>query len=150
MQADCESANYYIGGEVGILVEMHGWLSVWETYEDEDLLSQYELDEIMQKVKEIVSENGIELKYVNGVPFVNTLMCSNHRTAEVDNIVEVYKSITKTATGSYGMIYIRDDEDAEHYNEFQIYVFKKGTCTKKTDKDFSPCIPMIESGTIPE
>ena len=126
------------------MVELHGWLSVWETYGDEDLLSRDELDEIMRKVKDIVSESGIELRYVNGAPFVNTLMYSNHRTAEVDSIIEAYKSISEAAAGSYGMIYLRDDEDAEHYNEFRVYVFKRGTCTLKADKDFSPCIPMIE------
>lgn len=130
------------------MVELHGWLSVWETYEDEDLFSTDELNKIMRKVKDVVSASGIELRYVNGVPFVNTLMYSNHRTAEVDNVIEAYKNVAETATGSYGVIYLRDDEDAEHYNEFRVYVFKKGTCTQKIDKDFSPCIPIIESGTV--
>ena len=132
------------------MIELHGWLSVWETYEDEDLLSQDELDKIMQKVKDIVWQSGVELRYVNGVPFVNTLIYSNHRTAEIDQVIEAYKNISKTAAGSYGMIYLCDDEDAEHYNEFEIYVFKKGACTRKIDKDFSPCIPKIESGTTAE
>ena len=90
------------------------------------------------------------MRYVNGVPFGNTLLYSNHRTAEVDNVIEAYKKVAETATGSYGAIYLRDDEDAEHYNDFQVYVFKKGTCTQRIDKDFSPCIPTIESGTITE
>ena len=132
------------------MVELHGWLSIWETYEDEDLLSPEEIDEITRKVKEIISNSdcGIELKYINGTPFVNTLICSNHRTSEVDNIIEVYKSISKTATGSYGVIYLRDDEDDEHYNEIQKYVFKKGACICKIDEDFSPCIPTIESDIV--
>lgn len=130
------------------MVELHGWLSVWETYGDEDLLSQDELDRITRKVKDVALENGIELRYINGVPFVNTLLCSNHRTAEIDNIINAYTKIAQTATGSYGVIYLRDDEDAEHYNDFWIYVFKKGTCTQRIDKDFSPCIPMIEDGTM--
>ncbi|MDE7398455.1 MAG: immunity 7 family protein [Oscillospiraceae bacterium] len=132
------------------MVELHGWLSIQETYEDEDSLSPKEIDEIMRKVKEIVSNSvcGIELKCVNGTPFVNTLICSNHRTSEVDDIIEVYKSISKTATGSYGVIYLRDDEDDEHYNEIQKYVFKRGTCIYKIDEDFSPCIPTIESDTV--
>lgn len=132
------------------MVELHGWLSVWETYGDEDLLSQEELDKIMRKVKDIVSQSGIELRYINGVPFVNTTVCSNHLTADVDSIIEAYKSIAETATGSYGVIYLRNGEDKEHYNEFQVFVFRKGTCTHKIDKDFSPCIPMIESDTTIE
>lgn len=130
------------------MVELHGWLSIWETYGDEDLLSRDELDGITRKVKDVVSESGLELRYINGVPFVNTLLCSNHRTVQVDNIIGAYTKIAQTATGSYGVIYLRDDEDAEHYNDFRIYVFKKGTCTQRIDKDFSPCIPMIEDGTM--
>lgn len=130
------------------MVELHGWLSIWETYGDEDLLSQNELDGIMRKVKDIVSESGLEMRYINGVPFVNTLLCSNHRTAEVDNIINAYTKITQTATGSYGVIYLRDDEDAEHYNDFRIYVFKNGTCTQRADVDFSPCAPTIEETLI--
>lgn len=126
------------------MVELHGWLSIWETYGDEDLLSQNELDDITRKVKDIVSSSGLEMRYINGVPFVNTLLCSNHRTAEVDNIINAYTKIAQTATGSYGVIYLRDDEDAEHYNDFRIYVFKNGTCTQRADVDFSPCMPTIE------
>lgn len=130
------------------MVELHGWLSIRETYEDEDLLSPKEINEITRKVKDIVSDSGLELKYANGSPFINTLLCSNHRTSEVDEIIEAYKNISKTATGSYGIIHLHDDEDSEYYNEFQIYVFKRGECINKIDKDFSPCIPTIEDGTI--
>ncbi len=130
------------------MVELHGWLSVWEIYGDEDLLSQNELDRITRKVKDVVSESGLEMRYINGVPFVNTLLCSNHRTVQVDNIIGAYTKIAQTATGSYGVIYLRDDEDAEHYNEFQIYVFKNGSCSKRSDVVFSPCIPTIEDEVI--
>lgn len=130
------------------MVELHGWLSIWETYGDEDLLSRDELDGITRKVKDVVSESGLELRYINGVPFVNTLLCSNHRTVQVDNIIGAYTKIAQTATGSYGVIYLRDDEDAEHYNEFQVYAFKNGMCTQRADVDFSLCAPTIEETFI--
>ncbi|MDE6036206.1 MAG: immunity 7 family protein [Ruminococcus sp.] len=129
------------------MIELHGWLAICETYED--LLPQVELEIIKQKIKDIIlkSSCSIEFKYMNGFPFINTLFCSNHRTKEVDDIIETYKSISEIATGSYGIIYIRDDEDKVHYNEFQSYIFKRGSCTYKLDKDFSPCMPEIEGGT---
>ena len=138
--------NVYFKGIV--MVELHGWLSICETFEDEDLLPQAELEIIKQKIKDIILKNscGIELKYMNGFPFVNTLFCSSHRTKEVDDIIQTYKSISEIATGSYGIIYVRDDEDEVHYNEFQSYIFKKGRCTYRVDTDFSPCIPVIEDG----
>ena len=128
------------------MIELHGWLSISATYKDEDLIPQSEVDSIKQSVKDIVSnsEYKIDLQYVNGSAFINTLYCSNHRTHEIDAIVGIYRHISEVATGSYGLIYIRDDEDKNHYNEFQVYVFKRGKCIEKDDIDFSPCIPTIE------
>ena len=132
------------------MIELHGWLSIVETYEDEDLLSQSELEDISKAVKDIISKSdcGIELQYMNGFPYINTLYCSNHRTKQVDEIIETYKRVSETATGSYGVIYIRDDEDPVLYNAFQVYIFKRGRCISKVDTDFSPCIPTIEDGTV--
>ncbi len=128
------------------MVELHGWLTISETCHDEDLFSQAEIDDIKQKVNEIIinCDNDIELQYINGVAFIHTLICSNHHTKQVDSVIETYKNISKVATGSYGCIYLRDDEDTVHYNEFQMYLFKRGDCIYKIDKDFSPCIPVIE------
>ena len=39
-------------------------------------------------------------------------------------------------------------EDKDHYNDFQVYVFKKGKCIQRDDIDFSPCIPTIEDEVI--
>ena len=131
------------------MIELHGWLSISATYKDEDLLQQSEIDSILQAVQDIISNSKYEirLQHINGFSFINSLHCSNHRTQEVDTIIETYKQISSVATGSYGMIWIRDDEDKIHYNEFQVYVFKRGKCTKKDDIDFSPCIPVIEDAT---
>lgn len=128
------------------MIELFGWLSISETYKDEDLYSREDLESIMRDVKAIIShsQSGIELKYMNGTPFLSTAHASNHRTKEVDAIIETYKSVAKTATGSYGVIYLRDDEDKAHNNEFQKFVFKRGCCTAVKDTDFSPCIPVIE------
>lgn len=134
------------------MIELHGWLSISATYKDEDLLSQSEIDKIMQTVKDIVSESEYEIKLqpANGSYFINSLHCSNHRTKEVDVIIETYTRISKIATGSYGMIYLRDDEDRNHYNEFQVFVFRRGNCIQKDDTDFSPCIPSIEDAADAE
>ena len=128
------------------MVELHGWLTVSATYKDEDTLADFEPDKVLQTVKKIISASGynIRLKYQNGSAFIDTLICSNHRTKEVDDIIGIYRHISEAATGSYGMIFLRDDEDAEHGNEFQVYVFKKGKCILKTDTELSPCIPTIE------
>lgn len=130
------------------MIELYGWLSVRETYENEELFTQNIIGEITKNVQSIIENNKcIKLRYANGTPFINTLFCSNHRTNKTDEIIETYKRISETASGSYGIIYLQDDEDKEHFNGFQIFVFKKGSCNYYTDTNFSPCIPTIEGET---
>ena len=132
------------------MIELHGWLTIVETYADEDLLTKDENKKIWQKVKMILANNtcGLEIKFVNGTPFLNTLLCANHRTTEVDEIIKTYTMISETAIGSYGAIYIRDDEDKTYNNEFQVYLFKRRKWEYKIDADFSPCIPTLEDDIL--
>ena len=134
-----------IGSE--IMVELHGWLSISKTYNDEDTMSEHELDIIAKNTQVLLNKriSGTQLRYANGSAYIDTLFSSNHRTAEVDEIISFYTQLSETATGSYGMIYLRDDEDKTYYNEFQVFAFRHGKCTKIKDKQLSPCIPMIEA-----
>lgn len=62
------------------MIELYGWLSVRETYENEELFTQNIIDEITKNVQSIIENNKcIKLRYANGTPFINTLFCSNHR-----------------------------------------------------------------------
>lgn len=130
------------------MIELHGWLTIFEVYSDEDKYSPDTLDNIMKEVKRIISACKVrmELQYMNGLPYINTSFASNHRTKEVDMIIDAYKSIVEIANGSYGIIYLRDDEDKMHHNDFLKIIFKKGCCIIQTDTDLSPCIPEIEEG----
>lgn len=132
------------------MIELHGWLSIVETYKNEDCIPQEEIEKIQQQVKNIIQNNtcGLKIQYQNGSPFLNTLVCCNHNTSQIKQIIEVYTQISKIAAGSYGMIYCWDDEDKNYYNHFQTYIFKRGQCEYKIDKNFSPCIPTIEDAFI--
>ena len=66
-------------------------------------------------------------------------------TDEVEEIIYVSRDAAKATNGSYGIIYLHDDSDKEHFNEFQVFVFKHGECSKVRDKMLSPCIPVIEA-----
>ena len=60
-------------------------------------------------------------------------------------IIDVSRDAAKAANGSYGIIYLRDDGDKEHFNDFQVFVFKHGECSKVRDKMLSPYIHVIEA-----
>ena len=131
------------------MIELHGWMTVLETPGDEDAIPQQELDRIRRTVQAVLSETdcGVELQYRNGQAFLSTLYCGNHRTPQTDAIINTYRRIAEAAPGSYGMLCIRDDADNAFRNAFQILVFKRGGCHRRTDTDFSPCIPVIEDAS---
>ncbi len=128
------------------MVELHGWLTICKCYGDEDELTDDEHKSIQNNNQSDHLKNcGVTLSYKNGVAYLSVLHCSNHRTEEVDEIIGVFCDAAKAANGSYGIIYMRDDEDKEYFSEFQVFVFKNGECSKVRDKMLSPCIPVIEA-----
>ena len=132
------------------MVELHGWLTINECYGDEDRLGQTKLEEIRSRVTDIISKahSSITLRHANGGTYLDVLHCSNHRTSEVDEIIGVFRDVAKAADGSYGVVYLRDDEDMDHGNDFRVYVFKRGQCFEHKDELLSPCIPEIEGRII--
>ena len=128
------------------MIELHGWLTVNETAGDEDRLPPQTLARIRGQIEAVLRETdcGDALQYRNGQAFLSTLYCGNHRTPQVDAIISAYRRIAEIASGSYGMLCIRDDEDNTFSNAFQVMIFKRGHMQQRTDTDFSPCIPVIE------
>ena len=128
------------------MVEIFAWLSVHETAADEDQLPPGYEKHILAKVTEILrqSDCGIRLQYMNGQPYLQTAFSSNHRTSETDALIEVFSRIAEIASGSYGTLFLRDDEDPLHGNDMQVYRFRRGTVTHGIEQAFSPCIPKLE------
>jgi len=73
--------------------------------------------------------------------------CANHKSQDVVEIFELLTLIKEIATGSYGILYVREDEDPSgKTNEFNIWALKRGQLVEETDKHLSPCMPTIEDG----
>ena len=133
------------------MVELYAWMSVHETAADEDALTPEALKRIMASVQEILRQTdcGIRLQYMNGQPCLQTAFCANHRAAETDAIIGTYCRIAETASGSYGVLYLRDDADPQYHNDMQVYYFRRGAVTHGIMLEFSPCIPKLEDA-VPE
>jgi len=68
----------------------------------------------------------------------------SHRTPSIQHLFAV---IAKEAPESYGLLYLRDDEDArglDFENRFRVWRVARGECTEMADPFLSPCIPVIE------
>src|SRR5690348_3479590 len=88
---------------------------------------------------------SVELRMVNGMSQLHMSGFANHRAGEGQEMVDLFQHVGKLAPGSYGLLYIRDDEDAGgRNNEFQVLVMKRGAVPERSDPFLSPCIPEIE------
>ncbi|MNI89945.1 hypothetical protein D3C73_1474150 [compost metagenome] len=70
---------------------------------------------------------------------------SNRKSAEAEEIIKLYRLIGERAPGSYGVLYERDDEDTNGFdNEFRVFVLARGKFQEKKDTLLSPCVPVVE------
>lgn len=128
------------------MFELHSWLTIRETYKNEDELDNNTFIESVKKIILEFSNNEISLKTKNGICYIEFSIFSNRKTVEFDNLIILYHKIIHIAKGSYGIIYLWDDEDFNGKdNEFQLFIIKKGKMYEEKDRYLSPCIPIIES-----
>jgi hypothetical protein len=68
----------------------------------------------------------------------------NHATPLRQEMLDVYTYIGQVAPGSYGLLYMLDDEDPRHENAFSVFVLVRGTLTERADPFLSPFVPTVE------
>jgi predicted O-linked N-acetylglucosamine transferase (SPINDLY family) len=78
---------------------------------------------------------------MNGIKTINVFMCTNHKTIEVEEILQTFENIAKVATGSYGLLHVWDEYEDE--DNFRVLVARKGVVEWKKDEYFSPNSIMI-------
>ena len=84
----------------------------------------------------------LDLRYMNGEPFIHLGGFSNHRMTP--DVVELFEHVGVIAPGSYGLLHVRDDEDPGHENEVRVLRLVRGMVTQHTEALLSPCTPTLE------
>jgi len=124
--------------------EYHGWITVRETAggEDDDARLHRIADELRLHIAELGSPYLLDLRWMNGQPFVHLGGFSNHRSAP--DVTGLFEHAAALAPGSYGLLHIRDDEDPHHRNEVRVLKLARGAVTWHTEPLLSPCVPALE------
>ena len=129
------------------MLEMHGWLTVYPTYLNEDKHPEIDEYAIYKNVENILAQCGIEqikrLKALNGSFYIDVSYFSNRPNPDSHMIINTLKKIAEVAPGSYGLIYVLDDEDTENSNNFKVLVIKRGKYSWQKDILLSPCMPEL-------
>ena len=126
------------------MIQINGWLVIIPTYLDEDLHVEIDEESIYSQVDSIIADlkyNDLKIVSMNGIKTINVFMCTNHKTIEVEEILQTFENIAKVATGSYGLLHVWDEYEDE--DNFRILVARKGVVEWKKDEYFSPNSIMI-------
>jgi Immunity protein 7 len=131
------------------MYEYHGWITLrvtsGEVEDEEEML--WKINNYAQNlIENFASKHNVAgLKVMNGEHIAWFAGCSNHRSSESEILLNIFQHIGNQAPGSYGILYIWDDEAPnELSNEFQVWRLAKGKFELLKDRYLSPCIPTIE------
>lgn len=130
------------------MVEYYGWINLRDsTYESDDK----EMNIVLSKLYSYISKyklndtsSLVNLHKVNGSYQLLVTGNTNHLSQDIIDIFNLYEFIAEIAKGSYGLLYIRNDESEDAFNEFEVFVLARGKIKKEKDPFLSPCIPVIE------
>ncbi|XRQ03334.1 Imm7 family immunity protein [Actinomadura welshii] len=127
------------------MFEYHGWVSVQDSPSDVDEKELRAATELIRpRIEQLAETLGFAaLNWVNGMPQVNVSGLLNRRSGGGDDVIDLFRFIGKVAPGSYGVLYMHDDEGA-HANEFRVLVLRRGAVSEQADPFLSPVVPTIE------
>jgi len=101
--------------------------------------------QIQHRIEEQTQKGtGIGMRIVNGQYQLWFSGCVNHWGSDIEDVMEFLRLVATLAPGSYGLIYVWNDEDPRCGNEFRVWKLAKGTVSQLADPFLSPCIPIIE------
>lgn len=129
------------------MVEYHGWATIRvDTTEENAAALAESVTALKNRIEQIAAEQPIiGIRYVNGIPMIWTSGACNHKSQTVIDVLELFASIARIARGSYGILYVWDDEDkAGNANAFVVWRLSRGNVVQLNDPFLSPCVPIIE------
>ena len=129
------------------MVEINGWISIHITTDGENEYGKLEkaiekIDHFLKPLK--LFNQFFKIEALNGYHTLFIGLNHNHENGYYDLIYQLLNEICIIAPGSYGIIYIRNDEDKLDFNKFKIIKIAKGKITIEDDDFLSPCNPIIE------
>ncbi len=130
------------------MININGWICIRESYNDE-MNDQPKLIALIKSIESKIAEElnydneHYNLKSVNGEFYLSITIAHNHRS---QHPFEFLQWIATNSIGSYGIVYVQDDEDYLRGNEnkFKVWRMKKGMLDELNDPFLSPVIPEIE------
>jgi hypothetical protein len=136
------------------MFEFHGWAVVsyhaYETAElpTEDLWARF-LDYLHREVAPY--HNAWLTTRINGSDSFVITGLFNHRQ---EWVIDIFRWLAANASGAYGLLYVRDDEDCNRgdnfANVFRVWRLARSELVEVNDLFLSPCVPTVEDPYDPD
>ena len=135
-------ANY---GNLCRVFEWHGWTTIVASpgTEDDPAADARQRDAEARVARVVAGAAGVanetlDLRSANGSVHVWLAGSHNHRD---EAVADLFRSIAKAAPGSYGVMYVLDDDLSYTWERL---VMRRGTVSREVDTSLSPHIGVVE------
>ncbi|MFD1938407.1 Imm7 family immunity protein [Nonomuraea mangrovi] len=128
------------------MFEYHGWVTIRETAgaeDGQDGLLERRLAEIRACLAELGDYGLVDLRFMNGTPFLHVAGQPNHDGGWGAAVIGLFERVGRIAPGSYGLLHVWDDEGA-HPNGFRVFRLVRGEVSEHADALLSPVVPTVE------
>ncbi|WP_338542495.1 Imm7 family immunity protein [Paenibacillus tundrae] len=124
------------------MYEFHGWVVLrYHTHDTNERLQDEAVERFIQYIKEVDSMNLSMVKRYNLQDSWIISGLHNHSKAYV---IDAFHWIAIHLPGSYGLLYIHDDENQDENDCFTVRRLVRGQVTLEKDPFLSPYIPTVE------
>ncbi len=128
------------------MFEFHGWVVIRSGFDLDD--PRYEEDWIRmwpQLEEELQLFGRPDHFFIHkGVNELVSVTCSGLRNHHQEWVMDFFRWVASRAPGSYGLLYIFDNEDPQYENAFRVHRLAKGELKELDDPFLSPYIPTLE------
>jgi hypothetical protein len=132
------------------VLEWHGWATIVASpgAEDDPAAEAHQRDAEARVARVIAGAAGVanetlDLRSANGSVHLWLAGSHNHRD---EVVTELFRSIAKAAPGSYGVMYVFDDDVGYAWERL---VMRRGTVGREVDTSLSPHIGIVEDPPNP-
>ncbi len=130
------------------MFEYHGWATICTDQVDQFGDTDEEIQsQLIRNLQELLENTALHarLHFRNVIWTLELSGCNNHRN---EWIIDIFRWLANNARHSYGLLYIRDDEDIkrghDYTNVFRVWRLALGKLEEVDDPFLSPCIPTVE------
>ncbi|MEV5647137.1 Imm7 family immunity protein [Nocardia sp. NPDC052254] len=128
------------------MFEYHGWVTLRADATTTDDESSLRLDDVRTLLEEFSGYALMDLQAFNGDYYIHFAGHPNRRGTWGAGVIDLFTRIGRLARGSYGLLYVHDDEDAAYAGGFRVFRMARGLVTVHADALLSPVVPILEDG----